>query len=103
MSTCQCSNLFARELGDPIHPERFSKVFKRHVRDAGLPAIRLHDLRHGMATLALGAGAHPLTVSDRPGHTRVGITLDLYSHVTPVLREELAQQVSDAVFATDSG
>ncbi len=44
-----------------------------------LPTIRLHDLRHTHATLALKAGLHPKVVSERLGHATVGITLDLYS------------------------
>ena len=69
-----------------------SPCFKR----AGLPGIRFHDLRHTAATLLLGEGVHPKIVSERLGHSRVGITLDLYSHVTPTMQREAAASV-DAV------
>ena len=49
---------------------------------AGLPRIRFHDLRHSCATLLLSEGVHPKIVSDLLGHSQIGITLDLYSHVT---------------------
>ncbi len=45
----------------------------------GLPRIRLHDLRHTWATLALQAGIHPKVVSERLGHSTIAITLDIYS------------------------
>ncbi len=47
--------------------------------------IRLHDLRHTWATLALQAGMHPKVVSERLGHATTSITLDIYSHVQPEL------------------
>jgi integrase len=56
--------------------------FDQHLRRTGLPRIRLHDLRHSYATLALTAGEHPKVVSERLGHATVAITLDTpTSHV----------------------
>ena len=63
-----------------------------------LPTIRLHDLRHTHATLALKAGAHPKVVSERLGHATVGITLDLYSHVAPSLAKDAAEQIMSATY-----
>ncbi len=51
-----------------------------------LPPIRLHDLRHTHATLALQAGVHPKVVSERLGHATVSITLDTYSHAIPAMQ-----------------
>jgi integrase len=58
---------------------------------AGLPRIRCHDLRHRAATLLLSQGIHPKIVSERLGHSRVSITLDLYSHVTPTMQQQAAE------------
>jgi integrase len=63
-----CGFVFCREDGPPVWPADFSAAFKRHVKAAGLPVIRLHDLRHTHATLALEAGVHPKVVSERLGH-----------------------------------
>ena len=82
--------VFRDELGGLVHPEWFTREFGRLVRLAGLPTIRLHDVRHTYATLALKAGVHPKIVSERLGHATVGITLDLYSHVTPAIAREAA-------------
>ena len=86
--------VFCREDGEPLHPDRFTKCFDRHRRAAGLPIIRLHDLRHSYATLALGAGIHPKVVSERLGHSTIAITLDTYSHVIPAMQEEAAERVA---------
>jgi integrase len=56
--------------------------------------IRLHDLRHTRASLALAAGVHPKVVSDRLGHSTVSITLDTYSHAIPALQEDAAAKVA---------
>jgi len=64
---------------------------------AGVPEIRLHDLRHTHASLALAAGVHPKVVSERLGHANIGITLDTYSHCLPALSEEAACRVAALV------
>jgi integrase len=86
--------VFTREDGTLINPQTLSAAFKRHVKAAGLPTIRLHDLRHSYATAALSAGIHAKVVSDRLGHSSVGITLDVYSHVVPALQEEAAETIA---------
>jgi integrase len=59
--------------------------------------IRLHDLRHSHATLALRAGIHPKVVSERLAHSTVGITLDVYSHVTEPMEQAAAATVAALV------
>ena len=86
--------VFCHVDGTMLHPERFTRGFSDAVRRLGLPAIRLHDLRHGWATLALQAGIHPKVVQERLGHANIGITLDTYSHVIAGLHEDAAEQVA---------
>ena len=52
---------------------------------AGVPAVRMHDLRHTAASLMLSRGVHPKIVSEMLGHSTVAITLDLYAHATPAI------------------
>ena len=68
------------------------------MRRSDLPAIRLHDLRHSYATLALKTGVHPKVISERLGHATVAITLDLYSHATPGIDADAANAVADLIF-----
>ena len=62
-----------------------------------LPRIRFHDLRHAHATHLLSSGMHPKVASERLAHSRVAITLDLYSHVLPGMQEDAALRVDDAL------
>ncbi|HWL99081.1 MAG TPA: tyrosine-type recombinase/integrase [Nocardioidaceae bacterium] len=86
--------VFCRLDGTLLHPERFSRSFGDAVRRLQLPPIRLHDLRHGWATMTLSAGVHPKVVQERLGHANIGITLDTYSHVTGSLHDDAAETVA---------
>jgi integrase len=63
--------VFTRENGLPLRPEYATRHFQRLAREAGLPRLRLHDLRHTNASLALQAGVNPKVVSDRLGHSQI--------------------------------
>ena len=80
--------------GRPLHPERFSRWFERLAREAGLPEIRLHDVRHSYATAALAAGVPAKVISERLGHANIAITMDTYSHVLPGMDERAASVVA---------
>jgi integrase len=73
--------VFPREDGTPLSPQYISDTFKRLAANAGLRPIRLHDLRHGQASLMLAAGVPLAVVSKRLGHSTIGITADTYSHL----------------------
>jgi integrase len=87
--------VFCNEDGTALHPSRFTRRFVTACERAGVPKIRLHDLRHTWATLALQAGIHPKVVSERLGHATTGITLDIYSHVQPELDAHAATAVAE--------
>jgi integrase/predicted RNA-binding Zn-ribbon protein involved in translation (DUF1610 family) len=91
--------VFTNEGGQALHPWLVSRLFRRAVKEAMLLDIRLHDLRHTHATLALQAGIHPKVVSERLGHATVAITLDTYSHAIPAMQEEAAVLIAGLVFA----
>jgi integrase len=86
--------VFVREDGHPYHPERISQMFVELTKKAELPPIRLHDLRHTAATMALAAGVHPKVVQERLGHANINITLDTYSHVVEGMQDEAAAKVA---------
>jgi integrase len=85
--------VFVDELGRGYHPQRITDLFQEAAAAAGLPRIRLHDLRHTSATLALVAGVHPKIVQERLGHASIGMTLDIYSHVLAGMQHAAAAQV----------
>jgi integrase len=89
--------VFTDEHGEPLHPERVTRLFRSASKKAGVPEIRLHDARHTFASVALAAGVHPKIVSERLGHANIGITMDTYSHALPGLSEEAACRVAALV------
>jgi integrase len=89
--------VFTQPDGRPLQPQNVSQSFQNKIRRLGLPPIRLHDLRHTSATLALAAGIHPKVVSERLGHSSIAITLDTYSHVVPGLQEAAASTLASLV------
>ena len=91
--------VFTMDDGRPMHPQSVSRAFERAIGAAKLPRIRLHDLRHTHASLALAAGINPKVVSERLGHATVSITLDTYSHAIPAMQEEAAAKIASLVFA----
>ena len=86
---------FAHLDGTPLDPSTVSHAFNKVIRRAGLPHIRLHDLRHTHASLLLQAGTHPKVVQERLGHSSIRVTLDTYSHVVGGLQEVAAQRFDD--------
>ena len=86
--------VFAMPDGRPYHPERLSRTFKARAKRAGVPVIRLHDLRHTWATLALEVDVSPRVVQERLGHANVSITLGVYSHVRPAMQADAAERVA---------
>ena len=87
--------VFARENGAPLRPEYVTRRFVALSRAAGLRQVRLHDLRHGAASLMLAAGVPMAIVSKMLRHSSIGITVDTYGH----LSEETARVASDAIGA----
>jgi hypothetical protein len=87
--------VFAREDGNPLAPEQVTKTFGRLVAAAGVRRIRVHDLRHGRASLLLAAGVDIAIVSKMLGHSSIAITADTYSH----LLANVGRQAADAADA----
>ncbi|MFI1563910.1 tyrosine recombinase XerC [Streptomyces sp. NPDC020490] len=77
--------------GSTYHPEWISRRFRRLAKDAGLPPIRLHDLRHEAATLALTAGTDLKVVQEMLGHSTITLTADTYTSVVPALSRAAAE------------
>jgi integrase len=89
--------------GRPLHPELFTRWFRRLSKEAGLPHIRLHDVRHSYATAALAAGIPAEIVSERLGHANIAITMDTYSHVLPGMDSLAANTVASLILDGGNG
>ena len=81
--------------GEMYHPDSIATLHKRILKDAGLPHIRLHDLRHTFASMALQNGVDIKAVSSMLGHYDAGFTLKTYTHTTRAAQEEAAQKMGE--------
>ena len=92
--------VYAQADGSAVQPNSLTHEFTRILAlSTALPRIRFHDLRHSHATQMLTSGIHPKIAQERLGHSSIGITLDLYSHVMPGMQEDAAAKVDAAMRA----
>ncbi len=94
--------VFTREDGTALHPQTALWHLRKMSKAAGVPEIRLHDLRHTHATLGLAAGVPPKVMQERLGHSSVQITLDLYSHVVPGMQADAAARIGALLRAVEA-
>jgi integrase len=90
--------VFTETDGRHLDPMRITHEFRLAARDAPVPRIRLHDLRHTHATLLLQAGVPVKVVSERLGHATISLTLDIYAHVLPAMDADAADRFAATVF-----
>jgi integrase len=83
--------VFTNTDGQPVHPHSISQTFERIANRAGVPRIRLHDVRHTHGTLLIKAGVPVKVVSERLGHGNPAFTIDTYQHVLPGMQAEAAR------------
>ena len=83
--------VFTNRIGQPTEPIVLHRDYKALLEKAELPTtMRFHDLRHSAASLLLAQGVSPKMIADLLGHSRIGITMDLYSHILPAMRRDTA-------------
>jgi len=91
--------LMVNEEGRPLHPDTITTRFNRLVDRAGVPHIRLHDVRHTYATLAMDLGIDPKMLSDRIGHANTSVTLQIYTHRSAGRDQAMAQTLGEMIQA----
>jgi integrase len=92
--------VFPNKFGGFHYTNRMLITFHALVAKAGLPRIRFHDLRHSAATILLIKGVHPKVVQELLGHSKISITMDIYSHVLPSMQKD-AMDTMDQIFKSD--
>lgn len=89
--------VFTSTVGTPMEPRNVNRRFDELRARAGLPWLRLHDLRHGCATFLLAQGVEPRTVMEVLGHSTYRLTMDLYGHALPDRMRAAAEVMDRAV------
>ncbi|MGW2348161.1 tyrosine-type recombinase/integrase [Actinacidiphila glaucinigra] len=80
--------VFTTRTGRPVEPRNLYRSFTRVAGNAGLRVIRLHDARHGCATLLTAAGVAPRVVMEILGHSQIAVTMNVYTHVVQDTQRE---------------
>jgi integrase len=80
--------VFTTRTGQPIEPRNLYRSFTRVANSAGIRVIRLHDARHGCATLLTAAGVAPRVVMEILGHSQIAVTMNVYTHVVQDTQRE---------------
>jgi len=88
--------------GRPIDPRYFSHKFSDVLKNHGLKHIRFHDLRHSCATLMLTSGVEMKVASQILGHSSIGITADLYTHVLAETKKDAAIKIGNEIFGNNT-
>ncbi|MGN7471997.1 site-specific integrase [Brevibacillus sp. SAFN-007a] len=79
--------------GTPVEPRNLLRNFKQMIKKSGVRNIRFHDLRHTHASLLLAEGENIVVVADRLGHSKPGVTLNIYTHIIPGKQAEAAERI----------
>jgi integrase len=88
--------VFCTSIGTHLNPTRdILDVLKALLKEAGLPDIRFHDLRHSVASLLFEENMHPKVVQEILGHSNISITLDVYSHMLPTMQSDAPGRLDD--------
>src|SRR5258708_581350 len=95
--------VFCNAQGGFLDPHRLLHLFQQLLKDAGLPKMRFHDLRHSAASILLSAGVPAKVVQELLGHSQIGMTLGTYSHVLPGMQEEAMDKWDDLFGDNEDG
>ena len=91
------SLVFTTPSGRPIENSGVNHTLKRLLKAANLRPMRVHDLRHGCASLLLAKGVTPRVLMETLGHSQISLTMNTYAHVIPSLQRDAADRM-DEVF-----
>lgn len=86
--------VFVSETGTPLNPDNLTRLRKQLMKAAKVPEVRLHDLRHLHASIAIRSGIDPKVLADRLGHARASFTLDRYTHLFNLQRAKSAVSIT---------
>jgi len=87
--------VFSNLKGGYMHPNHMGEEFRDLLKEAGLPPLRFHDLRHSAATILLARGVNIKVVSELLGHSDIVITLRTYGHLLPAMQDDAVDSWRD--------
>jgi integrase len=95
--------VFTTEMGRPVNPNEVTEQFEQLSMEAGLPPVRLHDLRHGAASFLLAAGYDLKVVQETLRLSSITIAADIYTSLLPQLARKSAEDAAAIILNADTG
>jgi integrase len=96
----ETGHVFTTSVGTPFDNSNVIHRFHRQLAKAGLPRMRFHDLRHGAASVLLQSGLSLREIMEILGHSQIGITANLYTHIAPEMKRDAAAKMEAALWGT---
>jgi integrase len=96
-TTALVNLVFTSKVGTPVELRNALRRFQAILAGAGLPKMRLHDLRHSAVALLLGQGVSARAISELLGHSSVAVTLQVYGHLLEETKRETAAKMDSAL------
>lgn len=87
--------VFPSRIGTPLEPGNLNRHLKALLKRAGLPPMRVHDLRHSCASLLIAEGVHPKVIQTILRHANISTTMDVYGHVFPPQQRDAATALAE--------
>ncbi|GCE48496.1 integrase [Thermosporothrix hazakensis] len=94
--------VFPNRHGGYLHPNHMGEQFRKLLKEAGLPAIHFHDLRHSAATILLCMGVNVKVIQELLGHSDISVTLGVYGHLLPSMQQAVVDTWEDVFGNTDN-
>lgn len=94
--------VFTNEFGKHLSHKTVYRQFKHAVAEAGIPAVRFHDMRHSYAVASLRSGDDVKTVQENLGHATAAFTLDQYAFATDTMKRESAERMDKFIASIGS-
>ena len=91
--------VFCDELGRPLAGTHVTRRLRKLLVAADLPAMRYHDLRHGVASVMTALGVPPRVVMEVLGHAQISTTMEVYTHIPSAVKREAVEQLAAALWA----
>jgi integrase len=95
--------VFTTKIGTPLDERNVLRRFQRILALAGLPKMRLHDLRHSAVAILIAQGVHIKAISELLGHSSVAFTFEVYGHLLEETKREAAAKMDEALKPIQSG
>lgn len=93
--------VFPSTIGTIADSANVTHAFHKALEDAGLPRQRFHDLRHLAASLMLAQDVNPKVMQEVLGHSQMAVTMDLYSHLMPAAKKDVAARMDALLTGTE--